>query len=161
MVGALLFIRIENPEGGGAPIVFSVEKNLSVSRSDLHPIRRRISTTVYLCTSVLRFFLQRRNLFSLHRFFSESAAAKNAVAWTRFVLAVAHIHLAESPFFQILHILSTSTYAALNFEADSRHRDESRDVTLPLSIFLLAFLSFHIFFPITLAHEFYRYLKRN
>lgn len=36
------------------------------------------------------------------------------LAWTRFVLAVAYIHRAGSPFFQILHILSTSTYASLS-----------------------------------------------
>lgn len=56
--GILLFIRIENPEGGGAPVVFFAEENLSVSCSDLHPIR------LCTCASVSSFLPSTSRIFS-------------------------------------------------------------------------------------------------
>lgn len=44
------------------------------------------------------------------------------------------IHRAGSPFFQILHILSTSTYAALNFEALSKTSHATLPLLRPVSL---------------------------
>lgn len=62
------------------------------------------------------------------------------------LLSRGFVHRAGSPFFQILHILSTSAYAALNFGAVS----ETSHATLPLSRDVsLPFTAFR--FPLTIS----------
>lgn len=127
--------------GRRCSLVCSSEKNLSVSRNDLHPIHRRITAS--------RAYLHRSSsLFpsgvlatplSSSRFFLESAAKNVTSRPGRASLSRFLVHRAGSPFFQILHILSTSAYAALNFGAVSETSHAtlplSRDVSLPLTAF--------------------------
>lgn len=108
------FYRIENPEGG------SVRKPVRITKrpASIHqPYHRK---PVYLCV--------RRSFFASLSHRDVSSYASQNRPWRMLpnlgVLRSCkfHIRCAGSSFLQILHILSTSTYAALNFEASSPER---------------------------------------
>lgn len=116
--------RIENPEGGTISVC-CVEKNLSVSRNDLSPSVGRITVNLCTCASVdlLRSFppLSHRNVSSYSSWNPPwrmlPVRVPGRASFSRF-----HTRCAGSLFLQILHIFSTSTYAAFNFEAGSPER---------------------------------------
>lgn len=156
----LLFIRIENPEG--APAVFFIEKNLSavaLKRATCIQIHRRIRT-VYLCaTRGVVSSLLLRDVLSLslspHRFFSESAAAKNAAPPGRASFSRLHTYIAQEVlssrfciFFQLRHMPLSISKRVLGFRRFTRCR---LFFAMPFSLslsssFSLPFSAFTFFF---------------